>query len=133
LTAGQTYTIIVRPRNALYGKYRLDISAFCAPVDVKLDKPVQDAIRFRLQRNMYTFTPEVDGSYSIELSGIPPEYSYGIQVWNGIGQIISNGNWYYVYKNGESQTLDLKCGQTYTIIVKQNGNFLSDYTIRIHR
>jgi hypothetical protein len=133
LTAGQTYTIIVRPRNALYGKYRLDISAFCAPVDVKLDKPVQDAIRFRLQRNMYTFTPEVDGSYSIELSGIPPEYSYGIQVWNGIGQIISNGNWYYVYKNGESQTLDLKCGQTYTIIVKQNGNFLSDYTLLIHR
>ena len=133
LTAGQTYTIVVRPRNALYGKYRLDISAFCAPVDVKLDEPVQDSIQYRLQRNMYTFTPGSDGKYSIELSGMPPEYSYGIQVWNGIGQIISNGNWNYTYKNGSSQTLDLQAGQTYTIIVKQNGSFLSDYTIRIRR
>ena len=82
---------------------------------------------------MYTFTPGSDDTYSIELSGMPPEYSYYIQVWNGIGQIISNGNWNYAYKNGSSQTLDLKAGQTYTIIVKQNGNFLSDYTIRIHR
>ena len=133
LTAGQTYTIVVRPRNELYGKYRLDISAFCAPVDVKLDEPVQDSIQYRLQRNMYTFTPEVDGSYSIELGGMPHEYSYGIQVWNSIGNIISNVRWYDVYKNGESETLNLQAGQTYTIIVKQNNNFLSDYTIRIHR
>lgn len=133
LTAGQTYTVIVRPHETLYGTYRLDIGTFREPIEIKEDERVKDTMQYRLQKNLYAFAPDSDGKYQIELSGMPNGYEYRIQVWNPAGDTISNQYLSYSYKNGESQAVSLVGGQTYLIVIWQNEDFLGDYIATIHQ
>ena len=133
LTAGQTYTVIVRPKNTLYGSYRLDIGTFREPIEIKEDERIKDTMQYRLQKNLYAFTPDSDGNYQIELSGMPNGYEYKIQVWNPAGASISNQYLSYSYNNGESQAVSLVGGQTYLIVIWQNEDFLGDYIVTVHQ
>lgn len=133
LTAGQKYTVIVRPAGMLYGAYRLDVGTYRAPIAVTEDDSFTDVISFRLQRNLYTFTAASDGRYSIQLSGMPEGYSYYVRIENAAGQSVGRGYSDGTYSNGESLSADLVGGQTYTVIVWQYASYLSEYSLRIFK
>ena len=131
LSKGETYTIIVRPASTGFGSYTLNIGSYKDAVDISEFDDISDSLQYRLQRNQYTFTPQTTGTYQFILSNIPSGYEYMIQVWNAAGDAISNQYWNSTYGNDEGQSVDLTGGQTYTIIVRQNATYLSDYVLTV--
>ena len=131
LTAGQTYTVAVRPDSEYYGRFTLNIGKYRAPVDISGWDSVSDQMQYRLQRNLYTFTPNSTGTYEFTLSDMPAGYEYPIQVRNAGGEAVSNHYWNYTYGNGQGPSVELTAGQTYTVEICQTSDALGEYTLTV--
>ena len=127
LKAGETYSINVRYASG-YSGYTLSIGNQKPTVDVSGLTKLTDSIEFTDQRNVYTFTPSVDGRYRIEIEGLKSGCAVELYVFNSLDETVSSDTY---CTNGEGVTLkSLSASETYEIQVRQSSGTCA-YTLNI--
>ena len=128
LTAGQTYTITVESRNSNCGSFKFNISCYKNEVDISEYNMISDSFQYYLQKNIYTYTANTSSTYKFELSGMPSGYSCYIQIADEGNNVLAGER---CCSNNESLKANLEAGKTYTLILRQNSDYISDYDLLI--
>jgi len=130
LEAGETYTIWVtwRANSTVATPYTLQIWYQKPTIDISEHTEVTDSMQFRDQRNLYTFTPTIDGNFRFAISGMTSG-SVNLAIVNSDGFTLSNER----RGNGEGTSISLEAGETYTIWVmwRANSTVVTPYTLQI--
>ena len=126
LEEGETYTCKVMQSTKL-GSYILSIGEQTDTIDVSSFSAINDSTKFKKQENIYTFVPEYDGRYTFEFSEVRAGVLLKMGVYNHLGETVA---YPYNMGNNDNISLDLKKGETYSIIVSQSNNY-GTYTLNI--
>lgn len=127
LTANEKYSIQIG-QNGDFGKYILNIGKQKEIKDVSDYTQINDSIEFTDQRNIYTYTPKIDGNYYIGFSEIINGVDMTLFVKNKLGETLKNNN--YTIRNNDGVSYNLKGGEQYTIYVVYRNNY-STYQMNI--
>ena len=127
LNAGDTYEVQIRHSDG-YSSYSLAIGKQKEITNISKYTEVNDSIEFVNQRNVYTFTPDVDGRYRFEISGMTSGTKVELYVFDYLGETVAYDNHCY---NSEGLTINgLKANEIYTVQVRHDDGF-SNYTLSI--
>lgn len=126
LNAGETYTFEIYQYDGL-GDYILNIGEQPPTIDISAYSAVNDSVAFADQRNVYTFVPEYDGNYTIELAEVRNGIYLNVTIFDRLGAEVDS-IWYA--GNGTYMIPQLNAGETYTIVVEQEES-LGSYTLKI--
>ncbi|MBR4459107.1 MAG: zinc ribbon domain-containing protein [Clostridia bacterium] len=118
LTEGKTYYIHVI-QESKYGEYDLTLGFAREKIDLSGCAYFRDSVYFRKQSNRYTFIPEVDGKYRIQVEKADRKVSIYIVVYDASDYKLNSG--YCHQKDGIS--VELKAGQIYTVYVTQESDY----------
>lgn len=107
--------------------FKVAIIAQKETTDISEISEVKDQITFNQQKNVYTFTPKINGRYRFEITDKTANAEFEILAWDSydskIMDVITSD-----YKDGE--TIELEAGITYTIQVRQDKG-IGQYTLHI--
>jgi len=117
LEAGETYDFQIR-QDEDFGSYILSIGFQKETVDITGVTVVYDSIEYTDQRNVYTFTAPATGRYHFELSEYKNGVGFRMLMWDRLDNNIMD-SW------GESASVDLDAGETYSFQIRQDEGFHS--------
>lgn len=117
LEAGETYDFQIR-QDEDFGSYILSIGFQKETIDITGITVVYDSIEYTDQRNVYTFTAPVTGRYHFELSEYKSGVGFRMLMWDRLDNNIMD-SW------GESASVDLDAGETYSFQIRQDEGFHS--------
>ena len=106
------------------GSYTLNIGSQRPAIDISTYKSVDDSTQFTNQRNIYSFTSSVAGSYRFELSNISQDAWFKFYLYNSSMEQLEYGSG----DNGDGITADLDANKKYYFVVEQGGN-IGSYTL----
>ena len=106
------------------GSYTLNIGSQRPAIDISTYKSVDDSTQFTNQRNIYSFTSSVAGSYRFELSNISQDAWFKFYLYNSSMEQLGYGSG----DNGDGITADLDANKKYYFVVEQGGN-IGSYTL----
>ena len=106
------------------GSYTLNIGSQRPAIDISTYKSVDDSTQFTNQRNIYSFTSSVVGSYRFELSNISQDAWFKFYLYNSSMEQLEYGSG----DNGDGITADLDANKKYYFVVEQGGN-IGSYTL----
>ena len=127
LKGGAQYTIEVQQYLEI-GDYQLNIGKQKETVDITQYTDISDSIEFKNQRNYYTFVPQRDGAYRLELNNVISSTSMYLYVYNKLGEVVERQS--NVGNNDGFVVEDFKAGEIYTIMVEQYVG-VGSYTLKI--
>lgn len=117
LEAGETYDFQIR-QDEDFGSYILSIGFQKETIDITGVTVVYDSIEYTDQRNVYTFTAPATGRYHFELSEYKSGVGFRMLMWDRLDNNIMD-SW------GESASVDLDAGETYSFQIRQDEGFHS--------
>lgn len=117
LEAGETYDFQIR-QDEDFGSYILSIGFQKETVDITGVTVLYDSIEYTDQRNVYTFTAPATGKYHFELSEYKSGVGFRMMMWDRLDNNIMD-SW------GESASVDLDAGETYSFQIRQDEGFHS--------
>lgn len=126
LNKGETYLIVIKQSNG-YNSYTMSIGSPKEVVDISGYDVVNDGIQFFDQENIYTYTPEVSGSYKLSIGNVVSGVIISVYIFDDADYRVnyatgmSNASCFYGY---------LEANRTYVIKVIQNYNYGS-YSLTI--
>lgn len=129
LEEGETYTISVERYQGYDTPFRISIIAQKESLDVSEISEVKDQISFSGQRNVYFFTPKIDGRYGFVIDNMTANTDVYFYVWDSYGTKIVD-DWTYYGTKGEA--LNLEADTTYEIQVKQYRG-IGKYTLHMYQ
>ena len=106
------------------GSYTLNIGSQRPAIDISTYTSVDDSTQFTNQRNIYSFTSSVAGSYRFELSNISQDAWFKFYLYNSSMEQLEYGSG----DNGDGITADLDANKKYYFVVEQGGN-IGSYTL----
>ncbi len=117
LVAGEAYTVAVSQNEGL-GPYTLQVGRQTPVVNVTGCRTVDDGVAFRGQRNLYAFTPAVDGCFAVQVAEMQADVAVVLTVYDRLGAEVGRDSW---AGSGDSLKLSgLKAGDRYTLAVEQS-------------
>lgn len=129
LEEGETYTIKVSRDQDYDTSFSVSIIAQKEPLDVSELSEVQDQISFPDQRNIYYFTPKMDGYYRFDLSNMTANITFDFMMWDSYDTNIMQ---IWEAEEGYGKTLELEAGTTYQIQIRQDRG-VGRYTLHIYQ
>lgn len=130
LIKDQTYRITVSGMDSM-GKYVLSIGHAKEVVDLSSYDEFHDKIEFVKQINSYSFKPESDGTYQINLLDIEDGVTVDFRAVNDSDSAVENGEQTGL-ADGSIVLLQLQGGTNYNFYIGQNEG-LGQYSIKIER
>ena len=136
LSANETYEICVREYDRIsetkLGSYTLTIWYQKPTVDVTDYTIINDSIEYEDQRNKYTFTPSISGTYRFDFSNMKSSTTVEIYIYDDLDECISSDR---AIDNKEGLTVSLSANETYEIWVREydliSETKLGEYTLTI--
>lgn len=133
LKGGKTYTFEVIQHEG-YSSYVLQLGISNPVTDISPYCKIEDSIVFTNQENVYTFSPENNGQYVFEFSGVKNGTDFKFYIYDHLGNLIEGtydefGIFPYA-KNGSCYAAILSNEEVYTIKVIQNTSAAA-YTLNI--
>jgi len=125
--AGETYEVQVRHYNG-FGTYTLNIGAQKETVDIGEYREIKDSIQYVDQRNVYTFTADVDGRYRFDVADMERGRAVGLYVYDSLGQTVASVP--CITNGGGATVKDLKAGQVYEVHIVRYASFI-EYTLKL--
>ncbi|MCM1048287.1 MAG: hypothetical protein NC433_07675 [Clostridiales bacterium] len=126
LTAGETYYICVEQYRGL-GLYTLNIGQKKAAADITDFRAVSDSIQYTDQKNDYSFTPKLEGTYIFTFSNVSEGNSFRLGVFNSGWEKLKEG---YNFGNNEGVEVFLSAGESYFIQAAQYDG-CGNYTLTV--
>ena len=127
LEEGQDYTIKISRYSGKNSNFKVSVTAQKETTDISEISEVKDQITFDRQKNVYTFTPKVNGNYRFEITDKTANAKFKLMAWDAydsnIMEVTAGG-----YEDGE--TIELEADTTYTIHVRQEKG-IGQYTLHI--
>jgi hypothetical protein len=115
LKKGESYTIKINQYSST-GTYILSIGEQTATFNASAYSMISDSIVFQNQVNVYEFSPERDGRYTLWFTEVKSGISFSLYIYNHLGERVTYDN---SASNGEYITADLQQSETYTIMISQ--------------
>ena len=107
--------------------FKVSIIAQKETTDISEVSEIKDQITFYRQKNVYTFTPKINGSYRFEITNKTANAKFKLMAWDtydsNIMEVTAGG-----YEDGE--TIELEADTIYTIQVRQEEG-IGQYTLHI--
>lgn len=118
MVANETYTIQIKQYSS-YSSYKILVGTQKNTVSIENNiTQVTDSIQYTDQKNIYQFTPPLNGRYRFELSEMVSGTEVNMTVYNPGGEIV-NGTSYGI-TNSDGLTIDnMDAGETYDIVITQ--------------
>lgn len=119
LIANEPYSIYVTQYRS-YGSYVLHIGNQKRISDISGYTLIVDSAEFDDQKNIYTYTPQENGTYRIHFSEMISGVKLSLAVYDAKGYKVNSSSG---LSNGGGITLKLNKGEIYTIYVSQYSNY----------
>lgn len=127
LEEGQDYTVKIQRYQDYNSNFKVSVTAQKETTDISEISEVKDQITFDQQKNVYTFTPKVNGNYRFEITDKTANAEFKLMAWDAydsnIMDVTASG-----YEDGK--TIELEADTTYTIQVRQYEG-VGQYTLHI--
>lgn len=127
LEEGHDYTIKISQYSGKNSNFKVSVTAQKETTDISEISEVKDQITFDQQKNVYTFTPKVNGNYRFEITDKTANAKFKLMAWDAydsnIMDVTAGG-----YEDGK--TIELEADTTYTIQVRQEEG-IGQYTLHI--
>lgn len=127
LEEGHDYTIKISQYSGKNSNFKVSVTAQKETTDISEISEVKDQITFDQQKNVYTFTPKVNGKYRFEITDKTANAKFKLMAWDAydsnIMDVTAGG-----YEDGK--TIELEADTTYTIQVRQYKG-VGQYTLHI--
>lgn len=118
MVANETYTIQIKQYSS-YSSYKILVGTQKNTVNIENNvTQVTDSIQYIDQKNIYQFTPPLNGRYRFELSEMVSGTEVNMAVYNPGGERVDGTS--YGITNSDGLTIDnMNAGETYNIVITQ--------------